>query len=309
MKYALSLIISFQFFGCGQYARVTTNNKQVPFHEVIYLDNYYTRFLEAISTDSSKRDSIYSDQIKDKIVSEHFSKTEYSDFVSGWFSKPVKSTSDLSIYISDISANRKEVETIISSAYLRCNNYLKNDSVIFYVVPAIADKKEVMNEMGGAAGFTPGSKQIILQVDFNIKTWKESLKFTIAHEFNHACLIMENPTEMREWTLLRYLVFEGKAEAFAGLLYPLEKEKIPNISPLTENEKKALWLKIKPDLQSDNWDIFMEVMFGSKNYPHYGGYTLGVDIIQTAFKNHPEILKTNWTYLDADSFLKLSNYN
>jgi len=72
MKYSLPLIISFQFFGCGQHAQVTANNKQGPFHEVIYLDKYYTRFLEAIRTDSSNRDSIYSDQIKDKIVSEHF---------------------------------------------------------------------------------------------------------------------------------------------------------------------------------------------------------------------------------------------
>lgn len=309
MKYALTLIITFQFFGCGQRAQVTANKKQVPFHEVIYLDKYYTDFLEAIRADSSNRDSIYSNQIKDKIVSEHFSKTEYSDFVSGWFSKPIKSTSDLSKYISDIATNRKEIETIISSAYLGCNNYLNNDSVIFYIVPALADKKKVMNEMGGAAGFTPGSKQIVLQVDFNIKTWKEALKYTIAHEFNHACLIKENPTEMREFTLLRYLVFEGKAEAFATLVYPLEKERIPNTFSLSDHEKKALWLKIKPDLQSDNWDIFMEVMFGSKNYPNYGGYTLGFDIIQTAFKNHPEILKTNWTYLDAESFLKLSDYN
>ncbi|MCZ2459174.1 MAG: DUF2268 domain-containing protein [Chitinophagales bacterium] len=309
MKYTLTLMISLQFFGCGQHAQVTANNNQVLFHEVIYLDKYYTHFLEAIRTDSSNRDSIYSNQIKDKIVSEHFSKTEYSDFVSGWFSKPVKNISNLPKYISDISDNRKEVETIISSAFLRCNDYLKNDSLIFYVVPALADKKEVLNEMGGVAGFTPGSQQIILQVDFNIKTWKEALKYTIAHEFNHACLIKKTPAEMREWTLLRYLVFEGKAEAFASLVYPLEKEKIPNTFSLTDNEKKALWLKIKPDLQSDNWDIFMEVMFGSKNYPHYGGYTLGFDIIQTAFKNHPEILKTNWTYLDADSFLKLSDYN
>jgi len=259
--------------------------------------------------DSSNRDSIYSNQIKDKIVSEHFSKTEYSDFVSGWLSRPVKNTSNLFKNISDISDNRKELETIISSAFLHSNDYLKNDSVIFYIVPASADKKEVMNEMGGTIGFTPGSKQIILQVDFDIKTWREALKYTIAHEFNHACLIKMNPEEMREFTLLRYLVFEGKAEAFASLLYPLEKEKIPNTLSLTDNEKKALWLKIKPELQSDNWDLFMEVMFGSKKYPHYGGYTLGFDIIQTAFKNHPEILKKNWTYFDAESFLKMSDYN
>ena len=309
MKYALTLIISFQFFGCGQHTPATANDKHAPFHEVIYLDKYYAHFLEAITTDSSNRDSIYSGQIKDKIVSDYFSKTEYSDFVSGWFSKPIKDTTNILSYISDISDNRKEFETIISSAFLSCNDYLKNDSVMFYIVPALSDKKKVMNEMGGTIGFTPGSKQIVLQVDFNIKTWKEALKYTIAHEFNHACLIKENPTEMREFTLLRYLIFEGKAEAFAGLVYPVEKEKIPNTFSLTNNEKKALWLKIKPDLESDNWDIFMDVMFGSKNYPHYGGYTLGFDIIQTAFKNHPEIMKTNWTYLDAESFLKLSDYH
>jgi uncharacterized protein YjaZ len=309
MKYALALMVLFQVFGCGQPKQVDANKKQAPFHEVIYLDKYYTDFLEAIRADSSNRDSIYSSHIKDKIVSEHFSKAEYPDFASGWFSKPVKSTSELAKYISDLSAHRKEMEGVISSAYLRCNNYIKNDSVIFYVVPSSADKKKVMEEMGGAAGFTPGSKQIILQIDFSIKTWKESLKFTISHEFNHACLIKEHPGEMREWTLLRYLVFEGKADAFAGLIYPLEKVEIPNTFFLTDKGKKALWLKIKPALQSDNWDIMMEVMFGSKNYPHYGGYTLGVVIIETALKNHPELLKTNWTYLDANSFLKLSDYH
>ena len=107
------------------------------------------------------------------------------------------------------------------------------------------------------------------------------LEYSVAHEFNHAYWTNENLTDTYKFTLLRYLVFEGKADSFAHLLYP--KVKAPWAFALDNKGKTDLWNKIKPDLQSDNHTLLGEVIFGSKNYPGWGGYTLGYNNKQAQY--------------------------
>ncbi len=309
MKQGLIFILFIFLFGCGQQTSQTKDfaKEKTPFHRVIYLDKYYSEFLSAIKTDFSHRDKIYSEKIKDALIKDYFSKSVYSDLVIENFSYPIADTLGLTKFIADLNANRTEIETIISSAFILCNKHLQNDSVTFYIAPTTADLKEITDKMGGVSGLTTGGKQIILTIDFNISAWQEALSQTVAHEFNHAYWTNENLTPAYKLTLLEYLVFEGKADAFAHLLYP--KIKASWTCSLSDKEKENLWNKIKPNLQSDEPTLLGAVMFGSKDYPVWGGYTLGYDIIQRAFKNHPEIINTNWTNLSADEFLKLSNYN
>ncbi|MGE0567030.1 MAG: DUF2268 domain-containing putative Zn-dependent protease [Bacteroidia bacterium] len=309
MKYGLTFIIFVFLFGCRQQTSQIkdVDKEKIPFHKVIYLDKYYSDYLNAIKSDFSNRDKIYSEKIKDVLIKDHFSNSAYSDFVLESFSYPIADTSDLAKFISDLNANRVQVETIITSVFASCNKQLKNDSVTFYLVPSTSDIKDIINKMGGVTGQTAGNKQILITIDFNVNSWNKVLEYVIAHEYNHAYWTNVNLTDTYKWTLLRYLVFEGKADSFAHLLYP--NVKAPWTSSLSDKEKADLWNKIKPDLQSVNGPLLGEVMFGSKNYPIWGGYNLGYDIVQKAFKNHPDILKTNWTDLDADKLLELSNYN
>lgn len=309
MKYGLTFIIFVFLFSCGQQSSQTTDfdKEKTPFYKVVYLDKYYSEYLKAIKADFANRDKIYFEKIKDILIKDHFSNSAYSDFILESFSYPIADTFGLTKFISDLNANRAQVETIISSAFAICYNQLKNDSITFYLVPSTSDVKYVINKMGGVTGQTAGKKQILITIDFNVSTWKEVLEYTVAHEFNHAYWTNVNYTDSYKWTLIRYLVLEGKADSFAHFLYP--KVKAPWTSSLNEKEIVNLWNKIKPDLQSSNPSFLNEVMFGSKNYPMWGGYTLGYDIVQTAFKNHPELLKTNWTNLDADKLLELSGYN
>ena len=51
----------------------------------------------------------------------------------------------------------------------------------------------------------------------------------------------------------------------------------------------------------------MEVMFGSRNYPFSGGYTLGYDIVQMALEN-PTMSVENWTNLNSEKLLEMSGY-
>lgn len=309
MKYTLTFILLIFLFGCEQQTSPTKDNhhEKTPSHKVVYLDKYYSDFLTAIKTDFSNRNNIYSEQIKDAIINDHFSKSEYSDLVIESFSYPISDTSGLTKYISDLNANRNQVEKIISSAFINCNKHLKNENVIFYIVPSTSDIKEMIGKMGGVTGQTAGSKQVLLTIDFNISSWKEILEYSVAHEFHHTYLTNTHRSLLFKFTLLRYLIFEGMADSFAHLLYP--EVKAPWTSALNEKEKIELWKRIKPDLQSDNPTLLSEVMFGSKDYPIWGGYTLGYDLIQAASKNHPDFFTTNWSISDDEKILELSGYN
>ena len=77
---------------------------------------------------------------------------------------------------------------------------------------------------------------------------------------------------------------------------------------LTENQRSDLWNKIKPNLQSEDISYQMEVMFGSRNYPVWGGYSVGYDIVLTALTNSKNLKEVNWTNFEADKILALSNY-
>ena len=308
MKYGLTGIISLFFLGCGQQPSQTTdsNKEKTPFCKVIYLDHYYTDFLKAVSADNSNRDKLYTEKIKEPLIKDHFSKSEYSDLVLESFSYPIADTSGLTKFISDLNANRTQIEEIISSAFADCNKHLKNDSVVFYIVPSTSDLKEVISKMGGVTGQTAGSKQVLLTIDFNLNSWKELLTYTVAHEFNHTYWTNTYKNLYFKFTLLRYMIFEGMADSFAHLMYP--DVKAPWTSALSDNEKAALWNRIKPDLQSDDPTLLSSVMFGSKDYPIWGGYTLGYDLIQKASKNRPDFFKTKWTISDDEKILELSGY-
>lgn len=309
MKYGLTFIIFIFLFGCGHQTSQTTgsNKEEAPFHKVIFLDKYYTDFLAAVKSDFSNRDKIYNEKVKDALIKDYFSNAEYPDFVIENFSHPIADTSGLTIFIADLKAHKSEIEEIISSAFHLCNKHLKNNNITFYIIPLSSDDREIINKMGGVTGLTIGSKQIFLTIDFTVKSWKEVLEYAVAHEFNHSYHFSISSDTILRFTLLRNLISEGMADSFAHLLYP--KVRVPWTSALSDKEKAELWSKIKPDLQNDDPALLNSVMFGSKDYPIWGGYTLGYDIIQTASKNRPDFFKTKRTISDDEKILKLSGYN
>ncbi|MBA2613550.1 MAG: hypothetical protein H0U95_16420 [Bacteroidetes bacterium] len=308
MKHVLPIIISLFLFRCAQQSSPISDSgkEKTPFFKIIYFDNYYTDFLKALKADRSDWDKIYFEKIKNGLIKEYFSKSEYYPLVRETFSYPIQDTNGLTKFIADLNENRIDIEKIISEAFTLCNKQIKNDSVTFYMIPLSSDIKEIVNKMGGVTAQTAGSKQIILTIDFSVNSWKEMLKYTVAHEFNHSYWTNINFSNNYKMTLLSYIIFEGKADSFAHSLYP--NVKAPWTTSLNASEKTALWKKIMLKLQSDDQYLLASVMFGSEDYPIWGGYTLGYDIMQTAFKKNPELLKTNWTNLDADKLLELSDY-
>ncbi|PCJ91605.1 MAG: hypothetical protein COA50_16350 [Flavobacteriaceae bacterium] len=278
---------------------------QSPSNKIIFLNDYYSAYADTVKNDITNRDHLYKEKIQTAIFNSHFLKSEFSDIVNDFLSAPIQNTTELKQAIERVNVNKKKIESKITSALKKSNTYLKNDNLTIYILPANPDNKAIMQSMNGIMGLTAGSKQILLTIEPEIIGWEEMLEYAVAHEYNHMYWTKMNFGKSTKWTLLDYLIFEGRGDSFAHLLYP--KVKAPWTSTLNEKDKDDLWNRIKPKLQNEGISFQMEVMFGSRNYPFSGGYTIGYDIVQSALKN-TRLTAENWTNLSSEKLLEMSGY-
>jgi len=275
-------------------------------NKIIFLNDIYSDYTETAKnqiSDLNDLDNVYKDKIQSTIINRYFLKSEYSGIVNDYLSAPIQNTTELKKAIERINSNKNRIESKIRSALEKSNTYLKNNSLTIYILPANPDNKAIMQSMSGIMGLTAGSKQILLTIEPEIVGWEEMLEYAVAHEYNHAYWTNINFGKSTKWTLLDYLIFEGRGDSFAHLLYP--KVKAPWTSAL--NDKEELWNRIRTKLQSEDIHFQMEVMFGSRNYPFSGGYTIGYEIVQQALKSSTLTVE-NWTSLSSEKLLEMSGY-
>jgi uncharacterized protein YjaZ len=286
--------------------KLTMTFGQTNTDKIIFLTDVYTTFIDKVKTDNRSLDSIYKENIQTTIYDKHFQKSEYDFIVKDFFATPIKNTSELAKSINRITLNQETIKTKIIGALKKSRQNIDNDSLTIYIIPVNPDSRSIIKAMTGIMGLTAGSKQIILTIEPDILGWENMLEYAVAHEFNHAYWTNVNFGKSAKWTLLDYLVFEGRGDYFAHLIYP--NLIAPWTTALTENQKSDLWNKIKPNLQSEDVSFQMEVMFGSKNYPVWGGYSVGYDIVQKALTNNKKLKSNIWTNLSSDKILELSKY-
>lgn len=287
-------------------SNLATTFGQITSDKIIFLTDFYTTFIDKAKADNKNVVSIYNENIQTTIYDKYFQKSEYAFIVKDFFAPIIKNTSELKKSIDRISLNRETIKTKIIGALKKSRQNIDNDSLTIYIIPVNPDSRQVIKVMTGIMGLTAGSKQIILTIEPAILGWENMLEYAVAHEFNHAFWTSVNFGKSAKWTLLDYLVFEGRGDYFAHLLYP--NVTAPWTIALTENQKSDLWNKIKPNLKSEDISYQMEVMFGSKNYPVWGGYSVGYDIVLTALTNNKKLKAVNWTNLGAEKILEQSKY-
>lgn len=140
-----------------------------------------------------------------------------------------------------------------------------------------------------------------------MKNWKSILSYSVVHEYHHHSVWTAQKFDNSRFTLLDYLVFEGKADSFANIIYP--KIEVPWISSIDFETEKFVWNLISDQLNSTDDELAKKVIFeGVKDFPHWNGYTIGYHIVQDFLKNNPEISIEEWTKMDSSVILERSRY-
>ncbi len=312
MKYIIGLFMIVFLWSCSQPAKQAPYKPIVDVYntpkgdKIIFLDDYYRSYLKAIKAGNKNYDSLYKADISGPIQSGYFSKCEYSQYVGSEFRYPIVDTTGLKYYTFAIKKNEGRIDSIITDALVVANKLLKNDSITILIQPSNYYNRAMMRKMGGVYAFTAGSKQILIAIDTTVHSWQEVLKYCVAHEFNHTYWTKMKYNKSTPFTLLDWMILEGRADTYADMLYPDNKS--PWTMALTEQEKIDLWKRLQPNLQSEDQTLQHDVMFGSDTYPQWGGYTLGFNIVQSALRNHPELKPLEWATMDPKKILEMSNY-
>jgi len=173
---------------------------------------------------------------------------------------------------------------------------------VFYFGP----DNPVRTRMKGVMAFAPGSNLFDLYVA-PVEGWTEWVQYNVAHEYHHSAWMGANPNhDPYGFTLLEYLVFEGRADNFAS---EVTKMRGPWDHALSATQECELFTQITPLLKTTG-PVLPEVMFGRGNkYPTWTGYTLGFAIVNSYVARHPKESVEHWTMLNASALLAGSGYS
>lgn len=192
----------------------------------------------------------------------------------------------------------KRVEPIVKSALKKCEKALKPLNKIKFNITTTSDEF-ITKRMGGTSGFTHNKKTIEIKVNPSARGWPQSLKSTIAHEFNHALRFQLTGKGFENYTLRDTIALEGLGQCFEEEMFGKTP---PWAKAISKDKAIRLWKKIMPKLRNKSFDFYSKLFFGKgKEFPLWGGYTISYLIV----KKRKEELDLSWKELMKLSSKKL----
>lgn len=198
------------------------------------------------------------------------------------------------------------VESMVRSALHKSARKLTGPDTTVCIIAADPNNWFIRERMNGVNGWTFGAGKIILQVN-PVPGWEAWVPYIIAHEYHHSAWTDRfYLTDDRE-DLIDNLIFEGKADSFAHIIYP--DTDVPWVSALTAEEERLQWEKILS--QGETTDSMVKTRFmvgGDEDTPTWTGYTIGYHIVQSYLDSHPEVDIDTWTALPPQELVQESGY-
>jgi uncharacterized protein YjaZ len=209
--------------------------------------------------------------------------------------------------IEILQQNKKELLQTIQRGFAKSRRLLPSVYApricVFYFQP----DSPVRSRMNGVMGFTASQHLIDLYVS-PLAGWIPWVGYNVAHEYHHSQWMARNPDrDTFQFTLLEYLVFEGRADNFASQITHLNGDWSHSISA---EEQCTVFNQIEPSL-SKTGPILPKVMFGwpGSGYPQWAGYTLGFGIVNSFLRTHPRDSIESWTRMSAADLFAASHYS
>ncbi|XXM72507.1 DUF2268 domain-containing protein [Lysinibacillus sphaericus] len=189
----------------------------------------------------------------------------------------------------------------IQNALDASTGVLSGGDKTIYVLPVNPDLP--MEGMGGAAAWTLDEDVILLLLDPSYE--EDRLFYTIAHEYHHAVLMESDPIYD---SLLDFVLFEGKGDAFAQIVFP--DVKIPWTKKVKDNELEVAFSQLEDRGMTTEMELYHSWELGdpAMNIPRWANYRIGNLIMQSYLENHPGVPVEEWTSLGAEELVRESDY-
>ena len=200
----------------------------------------------------------------------------------------------------------EELVNIIKNSLIKISSSLPGPDTKIIVLPASPFLRQNFKKMGACInGITIGTGKIILMIDPTFGNWKETLPYVIAHEYHHSTWISRNWISS-DFSLLEFLIFEGRADMFASGLY--QDVEVPWTKNLNTIQEKHVWNLIKNEIFEKGHSRINKVMFGTDDIPFGSGYTIGYNIVKSFKKNNPNYSELDIIDMNPKKIFELSGY-
>jgi uncharacterized protein YjaZ len=219
-------------------------------------------------------------------------------------STPISDVEGLQTEIGSLRKSTMELHQALEVAFQRAEQLLPAADTQLCVFAADPEMT-IIRDMGGVSGLTAGAGKIIFRVRPE-GPWIERGQVAFAHEYHHSTWTERYASDLPVFDLAEYLVFEGRADSFAHLIFPQQLS--PWDQALTPKQELTVWKRMQDDLGSPDLMAQRRYMFGGQGIPRWAGYTIGFHIVQAFLRSHPRATVENWTKLDAHDLIKQSGY-
>jgi uncharacterized protein YjaZ len=199
------------------------------------------------------------------------------------------------------------VEEIVEEALHRVSTFLPGPDTTVCIYVLDPHDTFARNYMHGVSGRTVGSGKILIQVSPH-DDWRDWVPYSVAHEYHHSVWTSRHFEGYEGQDLVDYLIFEGRADSFARLVYPDLNP--PWTDALSIEQEAEVWEVMQDQLDTTNYAIKRRFMFGGgRSVPRWAGYTIGFHIVQAFLRRHPEASVDKWTTMDAHDIYSESGYD
>jgi len=262
------------------------------------------KYIEKAKENRNQIDRIYKKLVYNPIWKDFASKGECS-FLAKFLKNPITDLEGLNSEIKVLSESG--VEKIVKNALLKVSKILPGPNTMVYLQAIDPTYKKYLPDsfQMGLAAHTFGSGRIFITIDPTAADWKNNLNKVVAHEYHHSVWISRNFKTIN-FSLIEYLILEGRAESFAELVYPNIKSPWINIIGL--EKEQSVWYSIKNALNSRDAELNLKIAVGDKDIPFASAYIIGYRIMQEFLINNPHESIMEWTDIKAEEILLKSKY-
>ena len=196
--------------------------------------------------------------------------------------------------------------TIIQESFTKITKELPGLNTKIIILPASSLNRPTLEKIKlPISGITLGSGKIILSIDPTFQNWTDFLPYCIAHEYHHSTWTSRNWVSA-DFSLIEYLVFEGRADLFASEQYNTVSNPLTNF--LTKDQEAEIWGLIKNEIFEKGHDRINKVMFGSDKIPFGSGYNIGFNIVRLFKEKNPASLTIDLIDMDPKEIFEHSGY-
>lgn len=266
-----------------------------------------SRYLDSAMGDPGSGEALWNEHVVDAYREDCLA-GEYEQLAEAYLAEPMMDFRRLPDSIETL--RRSDIDRIVGEALRKSVRRLPGPDTNVCVF-AITERQSayVYEEGAGVGSFNPGSGKILLFINPE-GNWREWTPYMTAHEYHHSAWthmrVEEKPDETPLSELADYLVFEGRADSFARILYP--NEMLPHTDALSHEEEVSQWEIMREDLDSADQELWQRYAFGGSGTPRWSLYTIGFNAVQSYLDKHPEETVEEWTKKDARDLLDESGY-